>query len=49
MIDGHGGNRGPDILFLDRKGGGWQRRAQPQSDNLANGRDWLERIELPQP
>lgn len=49
MTDGHWGNRGPDILFLDRKGGVWQRRAQSQSDNLVIGRDWLERIELPQP
>jgi hypothetical protein len=48
MVNGQSGNRGPEVLAVDRQGQVWQRRSlgeQPPADP----HDWLERVELPKP
>jgi hypothetical protein len=44
MVDGQWGNRGPELLLIDREGGLWQRRAHEESER-PSAKDWLERVE----
>ncbi|MBC7437921.1 MAG: hypothetical protein H7332_17855 [Bdellovibrionales bacterium] len=43
MTDGHWGQRGPELLLVDREGGLWQRRALAGSER-PSAKDWLERV-----
>ena len=45
MADGQWGNRGPDLLLVDREGKLWQRRALAKSAT-PSAKDWLEKVEL---
>ncbi len=44
MADGQWGNRGPELLLVDREGRLWQRRALADSERPSS-KDWLERVE----
>lgn len=49
MVDGHWGNRGPELVAIDAEGQAWQRRFLRDQPPPVNPHDWLERIELPKP
>ena len=49
MVDGHWGNRGPELVAVDAQGRVWQRRFLRDQPPPVDPHDWLERIELPTP